>query len=107
MNGWAGLSRLAAEQWTKLWWRLQCFLPGAASSRFPQRLAAAAGSGLCFLIHSAILCLLIGAFIAFTFKVIIDTYSLPFFPIFTFVPLSVLCLLHLNAAPLASPTMLV
>ena len=30
--------------------------------------------GSCFLIHSAILCLLIGAFNPFTFKVIIDRY---------------------------------
>ena len=30
--------------------------------------------GSCFLIHSAILCLLIGAFNPFIFKVIIDTY---------------------------------
>ena len=35
--------------------------------------------GSCFLIHSAILCLLIGAFNPFMFKVIIDKYSLPFF----------------------------
>ena len=32
----------------------------------------------CFLIHSATLCLLIGAFNPFTFKVIIDTYLLIF-----------------------------
>ena len=30
--------------------------------------------GSCFLIHSAVLCLLIGAFNPFTFKVIIDRY---------------------------------
>uniref|UniRef100_A0A0K8REV2 Putative rte ele1 orf1-h 1e-60-j 4 n=1 Tax=Ixodes ricinus TaxID=34613 RepID=A0A0K8REV2_IXORI len=32
-------------------------------------------SGSCFLIHSTILCLLIGAFNPFTFKVIIDMHS--------------------------------
>ena len=31
--------------------------------------------GFCFFIHSASLCLLVGAFTPFTFKVIIDTYA--------------------------------
>ena len=38
----------------------------------------------CFLIHSAILCLLLGAFNPFTFKVIIDRYL--FIATFFFVP---------------------
>ena len=41
--------------------------------------------GSCFLIHSAVLCLLIGAFNPFTL-LLIGSYSLPFFP--TCVPLS-------------------
>ena len=57
--------------------------------------------GSCFLIHSEILFLLIGAFNPFTFKVIIDTWL--FIAIFSYLCSSVsLFLPFLTAAPLAS-----
>ena len=58
--------------------------------------------GSCFLIHSAILCLLIGAFNPFTFKIIIDGYL--FIAIFCIcVPLSLtVFLLGLKGNLLAS-----
>ena len=58
--------------------------------------------GSCFLIHSSILCLFIGAFNPFIFKVIlIGTYSLPFFFVPVFLSLT-LFLPFLKAVPLAS-----
>ena len=63
--------------------------------------------GSCFLMHSAILCLLIGSFHLFTCKVIIDRCL--FIAIFcTYFPLSLtLFLPFLKAGPLASLTELV
>ena len=59
--------------------------------------------GSCFLIHSAIPCVLLGAFNPFTFKVLlIGIYSLPFFH--TCVPLCFTVFLPvLKTNPLASP----
>ena len=55
--------------------------------------------GSCFLIHSGTLCLLIGVFNPFTFKVIIDsTYSLPFSSLCTCVPFSLTVFLPLLKA---------
>ena len=55
----------------------------------------------CFLIHSAILCLLIGAFDPFTFKVIIDRFIfIAIFPICTCVPLCLTLFLPLLTAVL-------
>ena len=59
--------------------------------------------GSCFLIHSAILCLLIGAFNPFTFKVIIERYL--FLVIFSYLCSSLsltLFLPFLKVVPLAS-----
>ena len=55
--------------------------------------------GSCFLIHSATLCLLIGAFNPFTFKVIIDRYLfIAILTLCTCVPLSFNLFLHLLKA---------
>ena len=65
--------------------------------------------GSYFLIHSATLCLLIGALNPFTFKVIIDRYlSLPFHSLCTFVPFSLSVFLPIfKAVPLAYLVILV
>ena len=61
----------------------------------------------CFLTHSATLCLLIGAFNQFIFKVIIDRYLfIAIFTLCTCVPLSLL-LLFLRAVPLVFLAVLV
>ena len=59
---------------------------------------------LCFLIHSAIICLLIGEFKPFKCKVIIDRYlSLPFSPLCLCSPLPFSLFLHLlKIVPLSS-----
>ena len=63
----------------------------------------------CILIHSATLCLLIGAFKPFIFNVIIDRYLfIAFFPFCTYFLLSLTLFLHLlKAVSLAYLTMLV
>ena len=62
-----------------------------------------------FLIHSATLCLLIGGFNPFAFKVIIEKYLfIAIFSLCTFVPVSLTLFLHLIiAVPLAYLAMLV
>ena len=53
--------------------------------------------GSCFLIHSVTLCLLIGAFIPLTFKVIVDRYVIIAFLLFIYL---IFFLLFLKEVPL-------
>ena len=60
--------------------------------------------GSCFLIHSVTLCLLIGAFIPLTFKVIVDRYVIIAFLLFIYL---IFFLLFLKEVPLTFLVILV